>query len=81
MAAERTVRREVTSQTVQPAEVTETTVTPERVTEERVVETTTVPATPPPAKPTATNVNVAQDPASGNVSIATPDGVQVNVNT
>ncbi len=82
MATERTVRREVTEQTVEPGE---TTLAPDRVGKERVTETTTqeVPVAVPvvPAKPAATNVNVNQDPASGNLNINTPDGTQVNINT
>jgi hypothetical protein len=83
MAQQRTVRREVETETqtdeVAPvAETTEQTVT--RKTERKeVVEA--VPATTVAPARRSTNVNVSSsETAGGNVSVNTPDGTQVNVN-
>lgn len=76
MSEERVVRREEQVEE-------ETTVAPaEQVTREtHTTETREV----APAAPRVTNVNATTtsttDPASGNVSINTPDGTQVNINT
>ena len=93
MAQERVVRREVTEQAA-PKQVVEETVTeaaPRRVVEETVTEAaprqvveetvteTTQTRTAAPATG-VTNVNVAADDTpSGNVSINTPGGTQVNI--
>jgi hypothetical protein len=84
MSQERVVhheeRVETTGETVVPADqvVEETHTTKKR----QVVPA--APAAPAAAGPRVTNVNAtttsAVDPASGNVSINTPDGTQVNIN-
>jgi hypothetical protein len=90
MAAERTVHHEVVEESVQPAD--QSAAAPQRVAERTVTETHTVePAVAParpavpvaPAQPAVTNVTVtdtAGAPGAG-VSINTPDGTQVNINT
>jgi hypothetical protein len=78
MDSERVVRREVREETV--ADTTRAPATPAgetQVVRETVVEETT--EAPRPAG--VTNVNVNKDPVSGNVSVSTPDGKQINVNT
>jgi hypothetical protein len=80
MARERVVRREVREETADDA-TTPTPAEPGAV-KERVVEVEEEEAaeTRRPASG-VTNVNVNKDPVSGNVSVNTPDGTQVNVNT
>ena len=85
MADRRTVRRETTEQGTTPGGV--------RVTKETVTETKTAPPVLTPTSGGTTNVNVKTgktDAAStsrstvetgGSVSINTPEGTQVNVNT
>jgi hypothetical protein len=79
MARKRVVRREVREETA--ADVPTAPAEPGPV-QERVVEVEEEEAveTRRPASG-VTNVNVNKDPVSGNVSINTPDGTQVNVNT
>jgi hypothetical protein len=77
MARERVVRREVREETEDDAT---TTPAEPRVVKERVVEEEEAVETPHPASG-VTNVNVNKDPVSGNVSVNTPDGTQVNINT
>jgi len=76
MAEEKVVRREVHEAVVEDATTATTAMRP-KVVKETVEETveTTQPATG------VTNVNVNRDPVSGNVSVSTPDGTQINVNT
>ncbi len=87
MATERTVHREVTEETVQPAgqagagtqRVVEETVTETETVQPAVVRT--VPVVPvQPVAPPPTSVTVT-DSTGGSVSINTPDGTQVNVTT
>jgi hypothetical protein len=90
MATERTVHREVTEETVQPAgqpgagsqRVVEETVTETETVQPAVVRTVPVVPVQPvqPIAPPATNVTVHDD-SGGSVSINTPDGTQVNVTT
>jgi hypothetical protein len=79
MARERVVRRTVREETEDDAT---TTAAEPRAVNERVVEVEEEEAveTRRPASG-VTNVNVNKDPVSGNVSVNTPDGTQVNVNT
>lgn len=86
MSEERTVRREVHQETVEPATTTgagRETVTHTTESHQLAQETVV-------AKPTSTNVNVQPNTtvtdedgttvSTGGVSVTTPDGTQVNVN-
>ena len=84
MPIKRTTRREITTETVKPAETIVEPAT--EVVEKRVETTETYPAPAPEVvKPAPKNVNLnvnanADPAAGGQVSINTPDGTQVNVN-
>jgi hypothetical protein len=81
MARKRVVRREVREETADDATTTSATPTEPRAVDERVVEVEeeeTVETRRPASG--VTNVNVNKDPVSGNVSVNTPDGTQVNIN-
>jgi hypothetical protein len=50
------------------------------VVEEDEAATVETPAETTPPGRRVTNVNVNEDPVSGNVSVSTPDGTQININ-
>jgi hypothetical protein len=81
MARERVVRREVREETADDVTTTPAPPAKPRAVDERVVEVEeeeTVETRRPASG--VTNVNVNKDPVSGNVSVNTPDGTQINVN-